>query len=850
MSDKDLAHVEEVFHAVIDLPVDQRAAYLEQLNDRSLCAEVKSLISALENSNGLMDEPAFNLGLDVLSRSSAPSMVGKTAGSYRIISQLGKGGMGEVYLAEDTRLGRKVALKFLSRELIGDEWAKRQLIKEAQAVAILDHPNICPVYGIEEFQELTFIVMQYVEGQTLSELIAKKSMPFDRIVPLAKQIVGALAEAHAHGIIHRDIKPRNIMVTPSGQLKVLDFGLAKSVHPRKPVESLDDSVSNLTGGLVPGTVAYMSPEQLRSEKLDFRSDIFSVGTVLYEIASGTNPFARENYAETISSILTYNAPPLAQLNSQKGVAAIIQRCLLKDREERYQSASELLMDFDNIEHKNRTDPLWNTYLNLRAGTVLAIFLLVIVASAFLYTRWIPKKHSIAVLPINCEGISADVCPGSSIREAITARLSRRSDFKLITDDAQFSSLGSLANPQEIGSKLGVEAVLTGKIFKRGDATILQTRLESATSASRLTESEYVLPSPAVPLNEELSVRLAFYPDTPPTEEEKKTFALLAAIQNRDPEAVELYLRGSHYWNKRDRENVPKAIEFFDKAIDRDPLYALAYSGLANCYVVMSSVAYGTLTPKDAMERANAAAKKALEIDPNLAEAHTSLGVVQMRYQWNWVEAEKSFKRSIELKPDYPLAHYWYSNLLGMQLRTTEAVAESETAKSLDPLTPLFITNLGRAYYRARDYDKAIDYFTKVLEEKPDNTSAKYVLAYAYFQKARYPEAIQLLEQISASNKWLAAAPLGYAYAKAGRRNDAWKILAEMDALPKSENLPAQERALIYLGLGDNDSTFVWLEKSYEDRFPSILALTSDPIFDSLKSDPRFAVLARKINLMP
>jgi len=265
---------------------------------------------------------------------------------------------------------------------------------------------------------------------------------------------------------------------------------------------------------------------------------------------------------------------------------------------------------------------------------------------------------------------------------------------------------------------------------------------------------------------------------------------------------------------------------------------------------MSSVAYGTLTPKDAMERASAAAKKALEIDPNLAEAHTSLGVVQMRYQWNWLEAEKSFKRAIELKPDYPLAHYWYSNLLGMQLRTTEAVAESETAKSLDPLTPLFITNLGRAYYRARDYDKAIDYFTKVLEEKPDNTSAKYVLAYAYFQKARYPEAIQLLEQISASNKWLAAAPLGYAYAKAGRRNDAWKILAEMDALPKSENLPAQERALIYLGLGDNDSTFVWLEKSYEDRFPSILALTSDPIFDSLKSDPRFAALAHKINLTP
>jgi eukaryotic-like serine/threonine-protein kinase len=853
MSDRDLTQVEEVFHAVVDLPPDQRSAYLERLHadNQPLHAEVTSLISAFERSNGLMDEPAFDWGLSILSRTPSQSLVGKTVNSYRIISQLGKGGMGEVYLAEDTRLERKVALKFLSRELTGDEWARRQLIKEAQAVAILDHPNICPVYGIEEFQELTFIVMQYVEGQTLAELIANKTITVEQIVPIARQIVGALAEAHAHGIIHRDIKPRNIMVTTSGQVKVLDFGLAKSVHPRKAVESIEDSVSNLTGGgLVPGTVAYMSPEQLRGEKLDFRSDVFSVGTVLYEIAGGTNPFAHDNYAETISSILTHDPPPLTQSNSQKELDAIIQRCLMKDREDRYQSASALLLDLENIEHQKRSSALWSTYLNVRAGTALAIFLLLIVASAIAYLRWIPKKHSIAVLSITCEGISVDECPGSSIRETIIARLARRSDLKLVTSAAQLSSSDSTADPRAIGSKLGAEAVLTGKIFKRGDATILQTRLESPTAVSRLAETEYVLPSPAVPLYEEMTVRLAFYPETPLTEDEKKTFALLATLQNRGPEAVELYLRGLHYWNKRDRENIPKAIEYFEKAIDRDPVFALAYSGLANCYVVMSSVAYGTLTPKDAMERANAAAKKALEIDPNLAEAHTSLGVVQMRYQWNWAEAEKSFKRAIELKPDYPQAHFWYSNLLGMRLRTSEAIAESETAKSLDPLTPLFITNLGRSYYRAREYDKAIDYLTKAVEEKPDNTSAKYVLAYAYFQKARYPEAIQILEQLSASNKWLAAGPLGYAYAKTGRRNDAWKILAEMDALPKSENLPAQERALIYLGLGDNDSTFVWLEKSYEDRFPSILALTSDPIFDSLKSDPRFELLAHKINLTP
>jgi tetratricopeptide (TPR) repeat protein len=264
---------------------------------------------------------------------------------------------------------------------------------------------------------------------------------------------------------------------------------------------------------------------------------------------------------------------------------------------------------------------------------------------------------------------------------------------------------------------------------------------------------------------------------------------------------------------------------------------------------MSSVAYGNLTTKDAMDRAAAAAKKALEIDPNLAEAHTSLGIVQLKYDWNWREAEKSFQRAIELKADYPSAHYWYANLLGATGRVKEAIAESELAKELDPLSPLFTSNLGRAYYRARDYDKAIDYLKKVLEEKPNNTSAMYVLAHVYFQKGMYSEAIDLLEKISSTNKWLAAAPLGYAYAKVGRSAEARKILAEMEELPKSENLPAQERAIIYIGLGDKDAAFFWLERSYEDHFASIIGLTTDPIFDSLRTDPRFAILARKINLV-
>jgi serine/threonine-protein kinase len=856
MSNRELTQVESVFHAVLERSRDDREAFLEQAcqGDQALYAEVSSLISAYDSRGRFIEEPALDLGLQVLSQSSEFSLIGKSIGTYKVISRLGKGGMGEVYLAEDTKLERKVALKFLSPEFVGDNWAKRQLVREAQAVAMLDHPNICPVYGIEEIDGHTFIVMRYVDGETLADLINNDSFTMDQVIPLARQIAGALAEAHAHGIIHRDIKPRNILVMPMGQVKVLDFGLAKSVQTSRSLESLDDSLSNLSQvGIVPGTVAYMSPEQLRGEKLDYRSDLFSLGTVIYELIGGRNPFSKPSMVEVISRILTETPPPLTAIKSDcpKGLDPIVQKCLSKDRESRYQSANEILVDLDYLERNDHPKLRWSTPSMVRVAGLFAVLLISLFAVAFLYTRWTRTVHTVAVLPIVCEGIPPDACPSDAIRASIISRISNRTDLVVNNGDySQQSMMSGQLSPQTIGQRLGVEAVLWGRIVKRGESTILQTRLESTSSSSRMAENEYSLPSQAVPLLEEISVRLAFYPDAPTSEEEKKSYATLAALQNRNAEAVELYLRGLYFWNKRDRENIPKAIEFFEKAIERDQVYALAYSGLANCYVVMSSVAYGTLTPKDAMERANAAARKALEIDPNLAEAQTSLGVVQMRYYWNWPDAEKSFKRAIELKPDYPLAHYWYSSLLGTTGRQAEAVAESEKAKSLDPLTPLFITNLGRAYYRARDYDKAIDYFERILDEKPDNTSASYVLAYAYFQKARYADAIRLLEKISVTNKWLGAGPLGYAYAKTGRTDEARKILAEMEAAPKEENLPAQERAIVYLGLGDNDSAFSWLEKSYEDHFPSILALTTDPIFDSLRSDPRFVTLARKVNLTP
>ena len=848
MADKDLSQVESVFHAALDLPAGDRDRYIKEAcnGDDRLAAEVSSLVSTYEHSNGFMDQPAVSLGLDVINRSSQESLIGKTFGVYRIISQLGKGGMGEVYLAEDTRLNRKVALKFLSQELVDDKWAKRQLVKEAQAAAMLDHANICPVYGIEEHGEYTFIVMQFVEGETLCELIQKQSITPEQTISLARQIAGALAEAHAHGIIHRDIKPRNIMVTNGGTVKVLDFGLAKSVLP-KSLESLDDSISKFTdAGLVPGTIRYMSPEQLCNERLDYRSDLFSVGTVLYEIVSGKNPFERKTGPEVISAILSSSPQPLKQNGSRSsGLVPIISRCLSKDREQRFQSASELLIDLDKLEKGIAPNPL--RLHRLRSVAILAVLLLTIGAAVYYYFGFAAKQHSVAVLDISCEDIPTELCLGASIKQQLINQLSRRSDLAIKSVNASQWPVD-----EKIRRELGVDTILSGKIVRRGDSLVLKTRLQNATNGTTVHENQHLVPSQTIPLIEELSIRLVFFPEAELTADDKATFAYLAALQKRAPDAFELYIRGKHFWDNRNKDNIWRAIDHFDQAIAKDPSYALAHAGLANSYAVLPTVAYGMANTNDAMPKAAKAARNALEIDENLAEAHIAMGIVQLRYDWNWKAAEKSFKRAIELQPDSASAYYWYSNVLGITGRVKEAIAASEKAKQLDPLTPQYVTNLGRAYYWARDFDKTIDYFQSVLSEKRDNTSAMYMLSLAYTQKQMYTEAIALLEELSSvkKNKWLAASLLGYAYAKVGRQREARNILNEMDAPTDGAIIPAQERAIVYMGLGDNDSAFYWLEKSYEERFGSIIALNIDALFDDLRRDPRFPVLVRKINLVP
>ena len=632
MSTSNWQEVESIFHEALVLDGRRRSEYLDRACSglASLRREVESLLKAYESRSHFMEDPAFDAGLRFLHRGDSKSLLGETIGPYKVLETLGKGGMGEVYLAEDTRLSRKVALKFLSPELVGDSWAKRQLIKEAQAAAMLDHPNICAVYGFEEIHGHSFIVMQFVEGETLAGLVAARRIEPSQVLPLAKQIVSALAESHAHSIIHRDIKPKNIMVTPSGHVKVLDFGLAKTIQERKNLEATLDSVSNLSQtGLVQGTVAYMSPEQLRAEKLDYRSDIFSFGTVLYELLTGERPFARDSEAETISAILTAEPRPLSKNGHLHDLSGIVLKCLQKDKNQRYQSFSEILYELGNLQNGvGKRAHHFNLYWIVAASVV------VLVLSALLYVlNRPPQMYRLAILPITNKSGNANVdYLEAGLPSSLIAKLSALPELKVpsFTTVANLSS--DSVDPFQTGNDLGVDAVLLGTIVSNGNGEVLQIRLVDPKNRREVWNEQYPLASAkTLDLRSQLADKIASTFELELSVAEKK---LLEKGETNSEEAFQEYWRGKHYWRNRNQQNIQKAIKHFETAIEKDPAFAIAYSGLSECYAVLNTTAYGNMPTEKAMNRARYLADTALAMNYNLPEAHTALGVFNLKYSWN------------------------------------------------------------------------------------------------------------------------------------------------------------------------------------------------------------------------
>lgn len=850
MEIKNWEEIERVFHTALNLDASDRQAYLSEMcaENRSLVNEVKSLIDAYEETPEFMDQPAFSLGMKVLQPVAEESLDGQSIGYYQIKTKIGSGGMGNVYLAEDTRLNRLVALKFLSKPLVDNQWAKKQLVREAQAAALLDHPNICVVHGIEEVGERQFIVMQYIEGDNLAALIRNLELTAEQVSSMIDQIVNAVAAAHAHGIIHRDIKPANIMVTHTGQVKVLDFGLAKIIQQKQRDSSAKENISQLSqNGLVIGTVAYMSPEQLRAEKLDYRSDIFSLGTVLFELVSGKHPFAQKSDAETISAILSKEPEPLTnfQKNIPSGINYLIHKCLEKNKEQRYQSASELLVELQNIkENKNqRVNRLGISPLVL----VPVILILLAAFGAFLYFHS-AKVQTLAVLPFINESTDSSLdYLSDGMTESLINKLSNSKQLRIKGFSIVSGYKGNNIDPVKIGRELKVDAVVTGKIIYQDNQLVMQTKVLNTIDGNQIIETQNVIrQADVLTLENEISDKIISNIQPWLTNNKEKTVQISKQTENSD--AYKYYLFGRHYWKKRDPENIQKAINSFRQAIDADPSYAGAHAGLADSYVLLSSVAYGGIPTKEAMTKAKAAAKQALEIDDNLCESHTSLGIVLLKYDWNWVEAEKEFKRAIELNPDYAPAHFWYSSLLAVTGRSIESIAESEKARELDPFSSLVEINVARVNYYARQYDTALELLIKKRKTDPNDAKTLYMIGLVYIQKEMYKEAIEIFQNLYADNKLLAGAALGYCYGKAGRREDALRIIAELDQIDEQIYLPPQEKALIYIGLNEKEKAFTYLEKAYQERYAALISVKVEPLFDPLRSDQRFSELIKRMSL--
>lgn len=786
---------------------------------------------------------------------SLPS--GARLGHYEILAPLGAGGMGEVYRAKDTRLERDVAIKVLSDELAADSESLARFDREVKALAALSHPNILTIHDFGVEGGVTYAVMELLEGEPLSAAIERGPLPADRAIEVAVDVVEGLEAAHSKEIIHRDLKPENIFITREGTAKILDFGLARHQTAGPKAKDFGETASEFstTWGIVVGTIGYMSPEQVRMEPLDGRTDIFSFGCVLYEMLTGDRPFGRRSAGETFAAILKEDPPGLRTRG--KGVPPaldrIVRRCLEKDLARRYPSARDLAADLKassakpgraSISLPRLLDrPRVKTYV-----TIAGLFAVALLAVLFLYTRRAPIR-SLAVLPFANSGGDPNIdylCDG--ITEELINNLSRLPGVKVMSRASVFRYKGRNADPRAIGSDLRVPAIVTGAVTQHGDDLAVSAELVDTHDSSQIWGQQYnrrlsdlssIQEQISTAISEQLSLRL--------TGEQKLQ---LAKRQTDNPEAYQSYLKGRYYWNKRSQEGFVKAIEHFRLAIDADPAYGRAYAGLADCYALQGN--FGLLAPRECMPKAEAAARKAIEIDEGLAEAHASLGGIRNWYDWDWPGAEKEFKRAIELNPNYATAHHWYSLYLTEMARHEEAVAEIRRAQELDPLSLVISAGVGWALYGARQYDRAIEQFRKTIEMEPAFQLSHEYLGDTLDASGNLSAAVSEYEKsvALAPHSPIALSSLGRAYARAGRIEDARRILAELEQPPSTGYAPPYYPALIYMGLGDNDRVFELLEKSADERSQRMVYLKIEPKLDGVRSDPRFSQLLRRVGFAP
>ena len=901
--------VGQLYQAALELRPGERTSFLRQAcgEDESLRREVESLLAVEEKAGDFLAAGAIDDAAKALAAEQAFSPVGKRLGQYEVRSFLGAGGMSEVYLAQDIKLERAVALKFLPAEFAADKDRMRRFQQEARSAAALNHAHIAHIYEIGEADGRHFISMEYIEGETLRNKIHREKTSLPKLLKYLAQVAGGLAKAHEKGIVHRDLKPDNLMITRDDDAKILDFGLAKLVEAPKQIggEGVSSEVATArisqhsTPGIVMGTVGYMSPEQAQGKvrEIDHRSDIFSFGCILYEVATGLRAFEGKDVLDSLHKIVYGPTPLIKDINAAAPdeLQRIVRRCLAKEPEKRYQSIKDVGIELEELRQEftsvsefeqivqptaggrslggdahAKTDGAYPSATGTdkieasrptssaeyivggisrhRRAAVAALLLVAGIAAVswYYFHSQAPKAaiHSIAVLPFTNVSKDTDMeYLSDGISESLINSLSQLPDVKVIARSSTFKYRETDVDLKEVAKALGVETILTGRLTQRGENLSISVELVNASDNTQMWGEQYdrkmsdllaIQHEIAREIVEKLKIKVSV---------EEKGFAKHYTESN---EAYQLYLKGRFYWNKRTAAALKKSVEYFNQAIAKDAGFALAYAGLADSYVVPAS----GLAPIEAMPKAKAAALRALELDETLPEAHASLGRVLAAYDWDWKSAEKEYKRAIELNPRYAIAHQWYGGYFGGMGRHNEAIAERKRAQELEPLSLIINFELGLASYYARDYDQAIEQFKKTLDLDQNFPPAHNFLAIVYGQKGMYDEAIAQFKIAipMGGGSEISGGSLGHVYAISGKTSEALAAIEQLKQLSEQEYVPATSIALVYAGLGDRDKAFFWLEKGYEQRAFQMQWLKIEPRWDSLRSDPRFADLLRRMGL--